>query len=227
MKIKVSRTTCRPAGRRTSSSTAQRLVGAQPVEKFREVIDAQLAIAKAEIAKGTPAAKVYDALQKDAKAAPAPEKKTVAAPTKDNPSRGPANAKVTVQIIADFQCPFCKRVNPTLTELDAAFPGKLRFVWRNKPLPMHKDAPLAAEAAMEAFAQKGSAGFWKMHDQMFENVGNQPDALERPSLERYAASIGLDPVKFAAALDSHKHKAFIDADSSRPTTRASTVRPRS
>lgn len=190
----------------------QRLVGAQPVEKFREVIDAQLAIAKAELGRGTSAAKLYDVLQKDAKAAPPPEKKTIAAPTKDSPSRGPAGAKVTVQIIADFQCPFCKRVNPTLSDLEAAYPGKLRFVWRNKPLPMHPDAPLAAEAAMEAFAQKGSAGFWKMHDQIFENLGGQSDALQRASLDRYAASLGLDPVKFAAALDSHKHKAFIDAD---------------
>jgi protein-disulfide isomerase len=190
----------------------RRLVGAQPLEKFREVIDAQLAIARAEIAKGTPAAKVYDALQKDGKAAPPPEKKTVAAPTKDSPSRGPAGAKVTVQIFADFQCPFCARVNPTLSALDAAYPGKLRFVWRNKPLPMHPDAPLAAEAAMEAFAQKGSAGFWKMHDLMFENLGGQSGALERPALDRYAATVGLDPARFAAALDGHKHKAFVDAD---------------
>ena len=189
-----------------------RLVGAQPLEKFHEVIDAQLAIAGAEIAKGTPAARVYDALQKDAKTPPPPEKKTLAAPTKDNPSRGPANAKVTVQIIADFQCPFCKRVNPTLAELEAAYPGKIRFVWRNKPLPMHANAPLAAEAAMEAFAQKGSAGFWKMHDLMFANLGEQPDALERPSLERYAAAAGLDAGKFAAALDSRKHKALVEAD---------------
>ena len=203
----------------------QRLVGAQPVEKFREVIDAQLAIAKAEIAKGTPAAKVYDALQKDAKAAPPPEKKTVAAPTKDSPSRGPANAKVTVQIFADFQCPFCKRVNPTLTDLDAAFPGKLRFVWRNQPLPMHANAPLAAEAAMEAFAQKGSAGFWKMHDRMFEGLGTDPDALERPALERYAASVGLDPARFAAALDGHKHKDFVDADSRAATAAGITGTP--
>ena len=189
-----------------------RLVGAQPLEKFKEVIDAQLALAKAEIAKGTPAAKVYDALQKDAKTPPPPEKKNLPAPTKDSPSRGPATAKVTVQIVADFQCPFCKRANPTLTELDAAFPGKLRFVWRNKPLPMHANAPLAAEAAMEAFAQKGSAGFWKMHDLMFANLGEQPDALERPSLERYAAAVGLDPVKFAASLDGHTHKAFVDSE---------------
>lgn len=190
----------------------QRLVGAQPLEKFREVIDAQLAVAKAAIAKATPAAKVYEALQKDAKAAPPPEKKIVAAPGKDSPSRGPANAKVTVQIFADFQCPFCKRVNPTLTELDAAFPGKIRFVWRNLPLPMHANAPLAAEAAREAFAQKGSAGFWKMHDRMFENLGQDPDALERPAIDRYAASMGLDPRKFADALATRAHKAFVDAE---------------
>jgi len=190
----------------------QRLVGAQPVEKFREVIDAQLARAKAEIAKGTPAAKVYDTLLKDAKAAPPPEQKTVAPPTKDSPSRGPANAKVTVQIFADFQCPFCKRVNPTLTDLDAAFPGKIRFVWRNLPLPMHANAPLAAEAALEAFAQKGSAGFWQMHDLMFASFGTQIDALERPALERYAATVGLDPKRLAVALDTRSHKAFVDTE---------------
>ncbi len=190
----------------------QRLVGAQPLEKFREVIDAQLALAKTAIAKGTPAAKVYEALQKDAKAAPPPEKKIVAAPSKDSPSRGPVNARVTVQIFADFQCPFCKRVNPTLTELEAAFPGKIRFVWRNLPLPMHANAPLAAEAAREAFAQKGSAGFWKMHDLMFENLGQDPDALERPAIDRYAASMGLDPRKLADALATRAHKAFVDAE---------------
>jgi protein-disulfide isomerase len=190
----------------------QRLVGAQAIEKFRAVIDAQLALAKAELKKGTPEGKVYDALQKDAKSALPPEKKAIALPTKDNPSKGPANAKVTVQIFADFQCPFCKRVNASLAELDAAYPGKIRFVWRNLPLPMHKNAVPAAELAMEAFAQKGSAGFWKIHDLMFENLGQDPDALEPASLERYAATVGLDPTKVSASFAGHTHKAAIDAD---------------
>jgi protein-disulfide isomerase len=189
-----------------------RLVGAAPIEKFRQKIGAQLALAQAEIGRGTSAAKLYETLIHDGNVAPPPEKKVVASSLRDSPSRGPANARVTVQIFGDFQCYFCKQAISTLSDLDAAYPGKLRFVWRNLPVPMHTRAPLAAEAAMEAFAQQGSAGFWKMHDLMFANLGEQPDALERPSLERYAASIGLDPAKLAAALDAHTHKAFVDAD---------------
>ena len=69
------------------------------------------------------------------------------------------------------------------------------------PLPFHKDAPLAAEAAREAFAQKGNAGFWKFHDKLFEAQGN-PDGIKRPGLEKIAEEQGLDMAKFKAALDS-------------------------
>ncbi len=77
---------------------------------------------------------------------------------------------------------------------------------------MDPDAPLAAEAALEAFAQKGSEGFWRMHDILFENQA-RPGGLGRDQLEKYAADIGLDVTAFRAALDNHVHKAQVDADS--------------
>ena len=52
----------------------------------------------------------------------------------DSPAKGPADALVTIVIGSDFQCPFCKRVEPTLKQLEEAYPGKLRFVWKNNPL---------------------------------------------------------------------------------------------
>src|SRR5262249_29560765 len=64
---------------------------------------------------------------------------------------------------------------------------------------------------MEAFRQKGAAGFWAMFDLLFAAQG-QPDGLARPSLEGMAAQIGLDPQKFAAALDTNAHQRGIDAD---------------
>jgi protein-disulfide isomerase len=79
------------------------------------------------------------------------------------------------------------------------------------PLPFHKDAPLAAEAAQEAFAQKGNTGFWAMHNKLFEAQGSE-GALSRENLEKIAGEIGLDVAKFKAALDSHKHKAKVEAD---------------
>jgi protein-disulfide isomerase len=85
---------------------------------------------------------------------------------------------------------------------------KVKFVWRDKPLPMHADAPLAAQAAREALKQKGPDGFWKMHDKMFQNQ----QKLKREDLEGYAKDIGLDMDKFKTAMDTQPYKSVIDAD---------------
>jgi protein-disulfide isomerase len=186
----------------------RRLVGSQSIDKFTSIIDEEIVKADALIKKGTAAARIYDALQKDAKAPPPLLKVKIPAPTKDNPSRGPANAKVVVQVFAGFQCPFCKKLAPTIRDLEAAFPGKIRVVWRQRPLSMHANGALAAEASVEAFKQKGAEGFWKMHDLLFEDQTK----LDRPNLDQAAATIGLDPTKFAAALDGHTHQAAVNAD---------------
>ena len=87
---------------------------------------------------------------------------------------------------------------------------EVQIVWRHKPLPFHKDAPLAHQAAQEAYAQKGDAAFWQMHDLLFE--GQKEPGLQRQALEGYAEKVGLDMTKFAAALDGNTHKQFVDAE---------------
>lgn len=124
------------------------------------------------------------------------------------PSKGPDDALVTVVELSDFECPFCSRVEPTVSRLMSEYKGKLRVVWMNNPLPFHPNAGPAAEAALEAFSQGGNEKFWKMHALMFENQR----ALGRPELERYAEKVGLDMGKFRAALDNHSHKAKVAAD---------------
>lgn len=186
----------------------RRLSGAQPFEGFKTIIDAELQKAQALVSKGVPRAKVYDEIMKDAKGPPPPEKKDVPPPGKDDPWKGAKDAKVIIQQFSDFQCPFCKRVEPTIDELMKTYGDKVKLVWRHMPLEFHQDAPLAAVASQEAFAQKGNEGFWKMHDKLFEA---QPD-IKRPTLEKIAQEIGLNMDKFKAALDSNPHKAVIDAD---------------
>jgi protein-disulfide isomerase len=186
----------------------RRLSGAQPFENFKKIIDDEIVKGKALVAKGVPRAKIYDEIMKDAKGPPPPEKKDVPAPGKENPVKGAPGAKVVIQQFSDFQCPFCKRVEPTIAQVMQEYAGKVKVVWRNLPLEFHADAPLAAEAAYEAFVEKGSDAFWKFHDKLFEK---QPD-IKRPQLEEIAQEVGLDMTKFKAALDNHTNKAAVDKD---------------
>jgi protein-disulfide isomerase len=186
----------------------RRISGAQPFENFKKLIDEEIVKAKGLVSRGVSRAKVYDELMKDAKGPPPPERKDVPAPGKDNPFKGSASAKVVIQEFSDFQCPFCKRVEPTVDQVMQEYGSRVKLVWRNVPLDFHQDAPLAAEAAYEAFVQKGSDAFWKFHGKLFEK---QPE-IKRPTLEAIAQELGLDMGKFKAALDNHTHKAAIDKD---------------
>lgn len=189
----------------------RRLSGAQPVEAFQKLIDEELAKARALVEHGTPRAKVYAELLRDAKNPPAPERKTALVPAK-SASRGLPKAPVVIQIFSDFQCPFCKRVEPTLKELETEMPTSLRFVWRHLPLPFHQYAQLAAEASEEVLAQKGPVAFWKYHDMLFDAQGEE-DGLERVNLLKLADELGCDMARFQAALDSHTHQAKVQEDS--------------
>jgi protein-disulfide isomerase len=197
------------------------LSGAQPYEMFKAKIDEELKVADSMVAKGTPKAKIYDALMKDAKtevpAAPAAPAQAGAEKTPDQdttvykvsaangPAKGSKNAPLQVVIFSDFQCPFCKRVEPQLSQLEKEYGSKVHMVWKNYPLPFHNHAEPAAEAAMAAGAQ---GKFWEMHDKLFENN----TALDRANLEKYAQDLGLNMAKFKADLDAQKYKDSIQSD---------------
>lgn len=191
----------------------RRLSGAQPVEAFKKVIDEQLIAANALVAKGVAKKDVYETLQKEAKEAPPPEKKDVGPIPADSPWKGGEKAKVTIQIFSDYECPFCKRVEGTLGQVEKEYGEKVKFVWRDNPLAMHKNAQGAANAAREAQKQKGNKGFWSMHAALFEAAG-KPDALAPEGLVAMAEKQGLDVAKVKAAIEGSAHKSLIDADMS-------------
>lgn len=190
----------------------RRLVGAQPFEKFKTMIDEEITKAQALLGKGIAGKDLYNEIIKNGKEPPPPERKTVDAPSPDSPWKGGEKAKVVMEVFSDFQCPFCKRVETTLSQVEKSYGDKIRIVWRHKPLPMHQDAPLASEASQEVWKQKGKEGFWKYHDMLFEKQGT-PDSLKRPALESYAEQLGVDMTKFKQALDTNAHKAFVASES--------------
>ena len=192
-----------------------RLRGAQPVTTFTELIDRELARAKAQMAKGTAAANVYKVLQASANRGEAkmlpgsaptpgaeePPKAPVEIPIGAAPSKGPANATVTIVTYCDFQCPFCARF---AANLDEAIRGNsnVRVVYKQFPLPFHNNADLAAQASLAAHAQ---GLFWEMHDMLFANQ----QQLGRTALEGYAEELGLDMERFRDALDSGMYEQTI------------------
>jgi protein-disulfide isomerase len=132
----------------------------------------------------------------------------VPAVTAQNPSIGPADAQVTVQVFSDFECPFCVRSAPTLADVEQRFHGRVRLVWRNYPLPSHERARPAARAALAAFAQGGSAQFWKLHDFLYSAQADLSDA----GLGRAATKLALDPVRIQQAAQGTQYDAQINAD---------------
>jgi protein-disulfide isomerase len=196
------------------------VTGAQPLEKFKAIIDAHIKKAQELKAKGTPEADLYAAMVKTYWKQPAaqPDKEDEKEPPEDtsvwnvqvghSPAKGPKDAKVTVVTFSDFQCPFCKRVEPALAQLEKEYAGKVRFVWKNQPLSFHNRAMPTAVAAWEAYKQKGAEGFWKMHDALFES---QPK-LEDADIEAAAKKVGLDAAKVMDAVKTNKWKDEIQKD---------------
>lgn len=70
---------------------------------------------------------------------------------------------------------------------------------------MHKESPLAHEAALAAGAQ---GKFWEMHDALFAGQ----DKLTRDYLIAKAKLLNLDVSRFTKDLDSHRFKPQVDAD---------------
>ncbi len=207
----------------------RRIVGAQPEDAFVRLIDEAKTAAETYIRThpGTTRANVYERMMAEADttirrtgggaapqaAAPAPAQPDenhvyTVRPNAHAPSFGPANARVVIEHFSDYQCPFCSRVGPQVEQIRQRYGDRVRFVWRDYPLPFHDHAMLAAEAAQEAFAQRGNQGFWRFHDNLFTNQQH----IERADLERYAQEQGLDMARFRAALDGHTHQARIRDD---------------
>jgi protein-disulfide isomerase len=119
-------------------------------------------------------------------------------------ARGNPHAPVTIIEFSDYECPFCKRVVPTINQVLATYGDKVRFVYRDYPLSFHQHARPAAEAARCAQAQ---GKFWEYHDKLFASSD-----LSADKLKALAGEVGLDQAKFEECLRTKPFAAAIDKD---------------
>ncbi len=208
-------------GTPTSFVDGRRIEGAQPIDMFATVLADDLFKATALFRSGEPRERIYARLVKDAPIAPiAPEEVGAPCHAKDDapapdevkairtdgaPMRGADDAKVSVVVFTDFQCPFCARLDGRLRELQTLYPDKVKVLYKAKPLPMHSSARLAAKAGVAAQAQ---GKFWALNDEMFAHQ----TSLDRAGLESHAAAAGLDMDRFRRDLDDPATNARVSAD---------------
>ena len=140
---------------------------------------------------------------------------------------GNPNAKVTVILYEDFQCPFCgaisglmpanasliqslKQRDPSWTPFipgiinDYVKNGNVLFVYRDFPLSfLGPESVRSAEAARCA----GDQGkFWEYHDYLFGHQnGEGQGAFSDPNLKSFAKILGLNTALFDKCLDESKY----------------------
>jgi protein-disulfide isomerase len=199
--------------------------GAKSVEQLKQLIEDEKKFAQSLIDSGSKREEVYARILKGAKTTreapkrPANKGKQAARPGKPDPSKnyaipvegrpilGNEEALVTIVEYSDFECPYCRKVLPTLKQVEEEYGDKVRVVFRQQPLPMHKQAPGAAAAALAAHKQ---GKFWEMHDALFAKAESR--GLGDEAYVQMAKDLQLDVDKFNADRNGPEVKKMIEED---------------
>lgn len=124
----------------------------------------------------------------------------------DEPSKGTANAPVTIVMFTDFQCSACAATYPALKRVMAEYSDKIHFVVRDFPIvSIHENA---FQAALAANAANRQGKFFQYKELLYNNQ----NALDAESLKKYATELGLDLKKFEADIKDEKLAAEIRQD---------------
>lgn len=123
----------------------------------------------------------------------------------DDPVFGPQNAPLTIVEFSDYQCPACRRSHELVRELRQAYGDRIRWVFKDFPMPGHEHARGAALAARCA-AEQGK--FWLYQDRLFASQ----EELTPDQLMRFARDLELQMEPFRQCLEAGKFQARIDKD---------------
>lgn len=123
-----------------------------------------------------------------------------------SPSSGPEKAPITIVEFTDFRCGFCRINSRILTELTAAYPGKIRRIFKHYS---HDSGDVGALPHLASLAANQQGKFWEMHHSiMTRPLDNRADLLDR------ARSMGLQMDTFEKNLVDPQFKALLARDSS-------------
>jgi protein-disulfide isomerase len=116
-------------------------------------------------------------------------------PVDGQPFFGPENAPIIIVEFSDFNCGYCRKWHlETFQPLLDAYPGQIRFVYRDFPILSDEsfNAAVAAQCAYEGGA------FWGYHDALFTR--GEPKGFDTYLL--FAQELGLDIQRFQVCMES-------------------------
>ncbi len=129
----------------------------------------------------------------------------------DSPSKGPADAKVTMVEFSDFECPHCRQLHEYLPTIEQKFP-QVRIVFKNFPIEnLHPWAMTAAIAGHCAYVSSPAA-FWKMESTIFDQQDLISAENAYDKLMDAAVAAGLQRDSFRACLADPASKDAVAAD---------------
>jgi len=111
--------------------------------------------------------------------------------TDNAPFIGPPDAPVIIAVFADFQCPYCAKLNPILRQVMAKYPAQVRLVYKFFPLTSIHPMAMPAAIAVQAAGRQGK--FWEYHDALLVAYRD----LSEAKLVEIAKKVGLDMKRFA------------------------------
>jgi protein-disulfide isomerase len=122
------------------------------------------------------------------------------------PVQGPDDAPITMVEFSDFECPFCRRVQPTITKLMERYNGRIRYAFKHSPLEQLHPRAIGASFAAQAAHEQGK--FWEFRTKIFDRQEFSGEKL----WDDVAKEIGLDMKKYEAAKDSARIKEQVAQD---------------
>lgn len=127
------------------------------------------------------------------------------------PSFGPADAKITLVVFSDFQCPYCRAFARVLTDtLPKKYPKDIRVIFKDFPIEsLHPWAEAAAEAG-HCVGDGNPGAFWAFHDWIFQNQGEINPGNLRDKTLGFAKEHNLNAGKIAGCMDTHSTKPEVE-----------------
>ncbi len=138
---------------------------------------------------------------------------------------GDANAPVTMEVYADFQCPVCGQFDrTTLKQIEDKYvkAGKVKIVFNHFAF-IGDESTRAAEASECANAQ---GKFWEYADTLFNNqAGENQGAFSDANLAKFAQQVGLDMTQYNTCMQNHTYLAKVQTSTQNGTARGVNATP--